>query len=200
MISWSSISWSISFAFCLFPLHNSGICSTTICCSFYISVQDIEWTQKLMPPAMALKHLIHCNGLDLPFEACILDLLCLCGMAPNKPPKSMLEQHCCTVHLKACRLTGKANISRIEPQKRKLVHTRDRVAALPRKTTSGKCLDILKEVGWVMRAQLWVMGQGQCGKAWEPACRVRMGYPMALESHRTQGDCRGRNKTVLKEI
>ena len=29
---------------------------------------------------------------------------------------------------------------------------------------------------------------------------VRMGYPMALESHRTQGDCRGRNKTVLKEI
>ena len=29
---------------------------------------------------------------------------------------------------------------------------------------------------------------------------VRMGYPMALESHRTQGDCRGRNKTILKEM
>ena len=29
----------------------------------------------------------------------------------------------------------------------------------------------------------------------EFASLVRMGYPMALESHRTQGDCRGRNKT-----
>lgn len=45
------------------------------------------------PPAVALEHLTHHDGLDSPLEARILDLLCPRGTAPDEPPTSVLEQH-----------------------------------------------------------------------------------------------------------
>ncbi|KAF8266282.1 hypothetical protein EI94DRAFT_217344 [Lactarius quietus] len=45
------------------------------------------------PPAVALKHLTHHEGLDSPLEARILELHSPRGTAPNQPPTSELEQN-----------------------------------------------------------------------------------------------------------
>ena len=60
---------------------------------FVAAIPGYYRSSTVRPPAVALEHLIHHDGLDSPFEARILDLLCPRGTTPNEPPKSALEQH-----------------------------------------------------------------------------------------------------------
>lgn len=60
---------------------------------FVAAIPGYYRSSTVRPPAVALKHLIHHDGLDSPLEARILDLLCPRGTSPNEPPTSAIEQH-----------------------------------------------------------------------------------------------------------
>lgn len=57
---------------------------------FAAAIPGYYRSSTVRPPAVALGHLMHYNGLDSPFEARVLDLLCPRGTSPNEPPTSEL--------------------------------------------------------------------------------------------------------------
>ncbi|KAF8266281.1 hypothetical protein EI94DRAFT_217343 [Lactarius quietus] len=60
---------------------------------FVAAIPGYYRSTTVRPPAVALKHLTHHEGLDSPLEARILELHSPPGTAPNQPPTSELEQN-----------------------------------------------------------------------------------------------------------